>query len=471
MEETKKQRVIIFPYMAQGHITPFINLANIITKLHPNYSFTLVNTPANIKNIKSSLPDDSNISLKSLPFDPSSHNLPPNGENCSVLPFCLFVDLFVASETLQPAFEKLLLDITEEDGEVPFCIVADYFMAWSVESAHKLGIFHSVFVTTSAYGNATFLSIGLHSPQSKTTEDEFTLPNFPEIRLHKTQLTPFLVNADGNDRFSLFYKRQIAFSKLSDAILVSTVRELEPLGLKMQQQLFEVPIYAVGPLVELSHFRSVDYVQEWLDKKSESSVLYISFGSQNTINAAQMMELALALEETDIEFVWVIRPPFGFDIKGVFRKEWLPHNFEERIGKSGKGILVHQWASQVDILSHPSIGAFLSHCGWNSVVESLMNGVPIIGWPLAAEQFYNTKFLEEMGVCIEVTRGNTENSKVEKQKIVKSIKIVLSDGKKKMKKKAGEIGEVLKGAMKAENGNVGSCVTELNDFLQLVCSK
>lgn len=91
------------------------------------------------------------------------------------------------------------------------------------------------------------------------------------------------------------------------------------MGLKTQQ-LFKVSIYAVGPLVELSHCHLIAYVQKWLDRKSEGLVLYISFGSQNTINVAQMMELALVLEE---RVFLVIRPPFGFNIKWEFRERMV----------------------------------------------------------------------------------------------------------------------------------------------------
>ncbi|KAM1049994.1 hypothetical protein TB2_031322 [Malus domestica] len=103
-----------------------------------------------------------------------------------------------------------------------------------------------------------------------------------------------------------------------------------------------------------------------------------------------MMELTVGLEEIGKPFVWVIRPPVGFDVKGDFKAEWLPDGFEERMSKRKQGLLVHNWAPQLEILSYKSTGFFVSHCGWNSVMESLSQGVPIVGWPLAAEQAYNS---------------------------------------------------------------------------------
>ena len=83
-----------------------------------------------------------------------------------------------------------------------------------------------------------------------------------------------------------------------------------------------------------------------------------------------MMELAIGLEASAKSFLWVITPPVGFDLRAEFRSEWLPEGFEEIIKETKQGLLVRNWAPQLEILSHKSTGAFLSHCGWNSVLES-----------------------------------------------------------------------------------------------------
>ncbi|KAK3205112.1 hypothetical protein Dsin_019158 [Dipteronia sinensis] len=141
-----------------------------------------------------------------------------------------------------------------------------------------------------------------------------------------------------------------------------------------------------------------------------SEFLKVTIWSQNTIAPSQMMELALALEASGKYFIWVVRPQLGFDINSEFKaNEWLPEGFEERINISKQRLLVHSWAPQLDILSHKSVSAFLSHCEWNSVLESLCHGVPIMGWPTAAEQFYNVKLLEEEILCGETSRDNGQN--------------------------------------------------------------
>ena len=187
----------------------------------------------------------------------------------------------------------------------------------------------------------------------------------------------------------------------------------------------------------------------------------------NTISASQMMQLGKALERCEKSFVWVVRPPIGFDINSEFRAEqWLPEGFAEKVLESGRGLIVHDWAPQVEILSHVAVSAFLSHCGWNSVLESLSHGVPILGWPMAAEQFFNCKFLEEeVGVCVEVARG--KSCEVKWEDLAAKIELVMEETEKgvEMRKKAGEIRDMIRNATKDEGGFKGSSVRAMDEFL------
>nr|KYP73195.1 Anthocyanidin 5,3-O-glucosyltransferase [Cajanus cajan] len=134
---------------------------------------------------------------------------------------------------------------------------------------------------------------------------------------------------------------------------------------------------------------------------------------------------------------------------------------------SKRCLLVHKWGPQLEILSHRSTGAFLSHCGWNSVLESLSYGMPMIGWPLAGEQAYNVKMLvEEMGVAVELTRS--VESVISGEQVRKVIEIAMDqEGKgKEMKQKANEIAARMREAI-AENGQEkGSSVREMDDLLR-----
>ncbi|KAH7662805.1 UDP-glucuronosyl/UDP-glucosyltransferase protein [Dioscorea alata] len=464
--------VILFPFMAQGHITPFIALAELLHRRWPELTITIINTPRNIQSIKSSFPDPiPTIRFRSLPFSPSDHGLPPNTESTAGLPFHKFLNLFIASESLRLQFTQLLHQIIIEDGDrLPSCIISDYFLAWTVDIAEKLNIFHSTLITSGGYGTAISFTLWLHMPKLPAIETQsLSLPDFPEINIHWSQLPRQLFVPDDNfvSKYSSFLQRQTLHCFKSNAILLNTVKEFENTGLSMLEKLITgVPLFSIGPLLRqpsppsslsLSLSSSSSCV-EWLDKHSPGTVLYISFGSQNSINASQMMELAAGLEASEKAFIWVIRPPFGVDVTGEFKlDQWLPEGFQERMREKKQGLLVHAWAPQVEILAHESISFFLSHCGWNSVLESLSHGVPIIGWPLGAEQFYNSMFLEEVGVCVELGRGNREKM----------------SGVKVERERAMEISGMIRGALMEVNieGGLGSSLHGLDEFCNLVFSK
>lgn len=366
-------------------------------------------------------------------------------------------------------------------------------MGWANEVAKSFGTVNYSFTTGGAYGTTAYISIWSNLPHRNLadggTHDEFSVPGFPEsCRFSITQLHQYLRAADGKDEWSRFFQPQISLSQQSNGWLCNTVGEIETLGLEALRNYIKLPVWCIGPLVpSIMLKRNLGAVSglvgqrsgkqpgiqpekciEWLNSHPQGSVLYISFGSQNTISEAQMMELAKGLEESKKPFIWVIRPPFGFDLKGEFRSEWLPSGFADRIEK--QGLLVHNWAPQLEILCHPSTGAFLSHCGWNSVMESLSQGVPIIGWPLAAEQGYNAKMMvEEMGVCVVLTSGL--HSKIEKEEVRKVIDVVLDktrDGKgEDMKKRASELGELIRASVEI---NTGSSHKAMDDFVTTILS-
>ncbi|BBH04349.1 UDP-Glycosyltransferase superfamily protein [Prunus dulcis] len=238
---------------------------------------------------------------------------------------------------------------------------------------------------------------------------------------------------------------------------------------------FNMPVWAIGPLLLSSNGTNragreakltPEACKNWLDAKTPNSVLYISFGSQNILSKSQMMQLAMALEASGKNFIWVVRPPLEYDIDSEFKEdEWLPKGFVQRIKTQNKGLIVENWAPQVEILSHKATSAFLSHCGWNSVVESLIHGVPLIGWPMASEQFFNAKYLvEQVGVCVEVARGRS--CEVRHEDIVATMDLVMNATEKgnQMRRKACEVKEIIKDAMKDEDGYKGSSIKALEDF-------
>ncbi|XP_006367584.2 UDP-glycosyltransferase 92A1-like [Solanum tuberosum] len=402
------------------------------------------------------------------------------------------VTIFNSTLSLKEPLQKLILEIIEKDGKPPLCIVSDTFMGFASEVARSCGTFNVSFTTAGAYGTAAYVSLWLNLPHLLAIDGVFKMPGFDDscCFFSVDQLHPFMKLANGDDPWSKVVKSLLLPSFDSIGFLCNSVEDIEPMGVKAIENLTKLPVWCIGPLlpqcmlkksekdsifesrIGKEHGLSPEECISWLNEHPERSVLYISFGSQNTISTSQMMALAMGLEESERPFIWVVRPPIGFDIKGEFRSEWLPKGFQERVSKSKKGLLVKSWAPQLQILSHSSTGAFLTHCGWNSVLESLSQGVPIISWPLAGEQAFNSKLLmEEMGVCVELTKWYS--SDVDKEDVKKVVETVLGEsGKgKEMKEKANKIGMCIRDAVK-EGDFKGSSAKSLDDFIStLLCRR
>ncbi|XWS09312.1 hypothetical protein CRYUN_Cryun40dG0074700 [Craigia yunnanensis] len=459
----------MLPLMAQGHLILFLALARQIHH-RTGFNITIANTPLNIQYLRSTLHQEnstsSGICLAELPFNSADHGLLPNTENTENLP----------------------LD------------QIDLFFGWVVDVAKSTGTVNITFATGGAYGTLAYVSFGLNLPHRQTDSEEFGLLGFPErCRFHVSQLHAFMRNADGTDPWSRFMQLQLPGSLQSFGWLCNTVEEIESLGLELLRKYTKFPAWTIGPLLPKQMINkssssslisasattsiygqragkapgiSAERCLQWLDLHSLDSVLYISFGSQNTISPSQMMELAIGLEKSGNPFIWVIRPPLGFDIRAEFRAEWLPEGFEDRMSRSKQGLLVKNWAPQLEILSHKSTGAILSHCGWNSTMESLSQGVKMIGWPMAAEQAYNSKMLvEEMGVAVELTRGIP--SSISREEVKKVIELVMDkEGKRgDMKKKAQEIAEHIRAAVSEEGDEKGSSIKALDDFVSAIITR
>ncbi|KAH9741069.1 UDP-glycosyltransferase 92A1 [Citrus sinensis] len=360
----------MLPFMAQGHVIPFLALAHHLESTK-NYTIAFVNTHLNIKKIKSSLPQSSPIHFLETPFNIIDHDLPPCTENTDSHPFDVVRKLLEATLSFKPHFKKLIIDlIDEQNGHKPLCIITDMFFGWCKEIAQEYGIFHAIFIEGGGFGFACYYSLWVDLPHRNTDSDEFLLLDFPEA--------------------STIHVNQLASNFAYQPVLRFT-------GSK------------AGAGKE--HGISAELCKNWLDRKPCRSVLYVSFGSQDTIAVSQMVQLAMALEASGKNFIWIVRPPIGFDINSEFR------------------------ANDAD--------------GTQSALEALSHGVPINGWPLAAEQFYNSNLLgEEVGVCAEVARGM--NCAVLKEHIVVKIELVMNETEKgkPMRMKDLEVKEIIDNAFR-----------------------
>ncbi|GLJ06409.1 hypothetical protein SUGI_0038450 [Cryptomeria japonica] len=495
-EFRQKSHVVMFPFMAQGHIIPFLHLSNFLAA-RTGFTITIVSTPLNVQALKPTIQSTCqkdpalDIRLAALPFSSADHGLPPGSESTDSLPFSQVLTLLEAAENLQPHFENLIRRICTEDGRAPLCIISDMFLGWTQDVADMFGIPRIFFLTCGIYGTLLYYSLWNHLPHNKTDSEEFILPDLPHVSLHRSQLPPIIKMATGTDPWSLFQARQISPNMRSWGFICNSYEELEHSYFEHLRKSTGRPVWAVGPLLPPEFLSSTqshgvrDQLMQskeanepsdaiscvrWLDSQNVASVLYVCFGSQSTISASNMKELALGLESSRQPFLWVVRPPLGIPSTVEFSSEFLPDGFEERVKAKNQGLVIKKWAPQLEILAHPSTGGFLSHCGWNSTLESVSQGVPIIGWPMAAEQFFNSKLLEEeVGVCVEICRGS--EGELTKEKVERTVKMLMSEEKGgEMREKAAAMRDAARKAVmdSADGTEKGLSICQVDDMIQKI---
>ncbi|XP_061998928.1 anthocyanidin 3-O-glucosyltransferase 5-like [Rosa rugosa] len=184
-------------------------------------------------------------------------------------------------------------------------------------------------------------------------------------------------------KYESFIRIGVEIAEMSDGILVNTWEDLESMSLRPMKedpkwkQILKVPVHTFGPMIRQAGSSTPrSEVLGWLDMQPNASVIYISFGSGGVLLADQITEMAWGIELSAQRFIWVVHPPSKDGDKGNDISDYLPEGFMART--RDKGLVVTTWAPQVEILAHSSVGWFLSHCGWNSSLESILNGVPMI---------------------------------------------------------------------------------------------
>ncbi|KAG5533584.1 hypothetical protein RHGRI_027686 [Rhododendron griersonianum] len=304
----------MLPFMAHGHLIPFLALARQILQI-TNFTITIATTPLNTAYLRSAVASDPTLSesrrlrLAALPFNSSDHDLPPNTENPESLTPNQVITLFHSATALESPSHLLVADILAEEGRPPICIISDVFHGWATRVAEKIGTVNVSFTTCGAFGTAAYMSLWQNLPHKSTDSDEFPVQGFPDsCRFHRTMLNQFVRVADGTDPWSRFFKTQLALSLGSFAWLCNTTEQIEVLGLEVLRKYTGIPVWSIGPLLPPAMLNSnsstltqhsgresgisTQKCIEWLDSKPNLSVIYISFGSQNTIGSSQMMELA-----------------------------------------------------------------------------------------------------------------------------------------------------------------------------------
>nr|XP_016453774.1 PREDICTED: UDP-glycosyltransferase 73C6-like [Nicotiana tabacum] len=204
----------------------------------------------------------------------------------------------------------------------------------------------------------------------------------------------------------------------------------------------------------------------WLNSMKPKSVVYVSFGSLCHMSFLQIKEIGLGLESSNVPFVWIIR---GLNVSSEVKKWLSDENFEEKV--KGRGIIIKGWAPQLMILSHPSVGGFLTHCGWNSTLEGITCGVPMITFPMFADQFYNEKLIVDV-LKIGIRVGIEEKNKVlvKKEEVKKAINQLMNEGfeSKERRKRTKELAIMSKEAMQESGSSYLNIKLLIQDVMQLV---
>lgn len=246
------------------------------------------------------------------------------------------------------------------------------------------------------------------------------------------------------------------FSWVSKAqyLLFTAIYELESKAIDVLKENFSFPVYAMGPTIhdfdlgENTNLSDNNYLH-WLDCQPKSSVLYISMGSFLSVSCAQMDEIVAGLRDSGVRFLWVARDE--------------THKLKEVCGNMG---LIVPWCNQLRVLSHSSIGGFLSHCGWNSTREGMFYGLPFLTFPIAFDQVFNSKLIVEdwkigwrMKQNVQVDNLVT---RVEIAKLVQKFMDLESDEVQEIRTKAGEVKQICQRSI----AKGGSAQTRINAFIK-----
>nr|XP_023878236.1 putative UDP-rhamnose:rhamnosyltransferase 1 [Quercus suber]XP_023878244.1 putative UDP-rhamnose:rhamnosyltransferase 1 [Quercus suber] len=426
MAEPKKLHIAMFPWLAFGHIIPFLELSKLIAQKGHRISF--ISTPRNIDRLPSIPPHLTPlITLVKLPL-PRVENLPENAEATMDVPHHIVPYLKLAHDGLEEPLSHFL------ESSAPDWIIHDFAPHWLPPIATKLGIsrvFFSIFKAS---------SLCLFRPANQGAHD-------PPMELQHLLVPPKWVSFPTKIVFRLFEAKKIFellfeenSSGVSDsfrlmttvsgtkALAVKTCMEIENEWVKLLGELHDIPVIPVG-LLPTSAQESSDSegnstwysIVEWLDKQKKGSVVYIALGSEVRPSQEDFTELALGLEQSGLPFFWALRKQSDSASGDSVQ---LPEGFEERA--KGRGVVWTSWAPQLRILAHESVGGFLTHCGWSSVIEALQFGRALIMLPFFADQGPIARFLGEKLVGVEVPR-NEEDGSFTRDSIAETLTSVMKE--------------------------------------------
>ncbi|KAK3443792.1 hypothetical protein EUGRSUZ_B03865 [Eucalyptus grandis] len=434
------ETIILYPSPLRGHIVSMLELGRLILKRHPRFSVIVILSSASAA-APTPVANSSSITVLHLP---PSTAAPAEGNQT---PFDL-AHRDTSNLRLTLAAIAAAADLR--------ALIIDVFSDAAFPVAAALGIPTYYYFTSGAAALAVLLHFPtLHGSTTKSFKDlgdeTLNIPGLPPI---KASDMPGGMH-DRSWRMYGYFLDACRNMISSSGIIVNTCESLESRIIMVIKEGLCVPdrptppIFSVGPLVE----SKVDGDEgggdtterrheclSWLDSQPSRSVVFLCFGSEGRFSAAQLKEMASGLERSGVRFLWVVRPPpqdasakstsGSNDGHNTSIEKFMPEGFLERTRE--RGMVVKSWAPQTQVLSHGSVGGFVTHCGWNSIIEAVHAGVPMVAWPLYAEQKVNRAFLvEDAALALPLSMSNEDGfvSADELAKRVTELMVGAGEGK------------------------------------------
>lgn len=446
--------VVMVPFPAQGHLNQLLQLSRLITSYHIPVHY--VGSATHNRQAKLRVHGLNHFGLEKIHF----HDLtvppfvsPPTNPNCTIKFPSHLQPSFDASSSLRQPVAALLRTLASKARRV--IVIHDSLMASvvqdvaSIENAESY-TFHSV----SAFAICMYIweSMG----KSSDIEADFPIKDLPSLE------GCFTIE------FLNFIASQYEFIKLNSGKLYNTCKLIEaPFVDLLATEMFAArkKQWAIGPFNPVAinkDSKRRHKCLDWLDKQAPNSVIYVSFGTTTALSDEQIKELAIGLERSEQNFIWVLRDADKGDVfGGEDRRSELPKGYEERV--EGMGMVVRDWAPQLEILGHPSTGGFMSHCGWNSCMESISMGVPIVAWPMHSDQPRNTVLITKvLKLGLVVKEWERREELVTSSVVEKAVRrLMVSEEGNDMRTRAAELGGTVRRSM--DKGGVSRM--ELDSFV------
>ncbi|KAL3615977.1 hypothetical protein CASFOL_040271 [Castilleja foliolosa] len=422
---TPSSHVVVVPYPGRGHVNPMMNLCKLLTNSQPNLLITFVITEEWLGFIGSE-DKPPGVQFATIP------NVLPS-ELARAADMVSFVGA-TQTEMAEP-FERLL----DRLGAPVDFIIADTFLNWAVEVANRRNVPVASLWPMPASVFSIFYHFNLlvrngHHPFELSERGDERVDYIPGIASIRLADLPSIAHMKDQRLLNLALRIFANVSK-AQSLLFTSIYELEPQVIQALKQEFSFPIYTFGPTIPYFNlkdslsFSTNHHYFEWLNSQSPSSVLYVSLGSFLSVSSAQMDEIADGLRESGVRFLWVARGEAT--------------RLQERCGDVGR---VVPWCEQLKVLSHSSVGGFWTHCGWNSTMEGIFAGVPIIAFPIMMDQTTIRKHVvEDWQIGIDAKREVKDGDLLRSQKIAELVKKFMdleSLERKEIMRKAKECKEV-----------------------------